>query len=59
MGTNKKLIPNKNLQDSGIAIVGDLPWASHFCQFYQSKQDLIDILTVYFKAGLENNEYCA
>jgi len=43
---------------SGIALIGDLPWGSHFCQFYQTKKDLLDILVPYFKAGLENNELC-
>ncbi len=43
---------------SGIALVGDLPWGSHFCQFYQTKTDLLDILVPYFRAGLENNEFC-
>ena len=31
---------------------------THFCQFYQTKENLIDILVPYFKAGLENNEFC-
>ncbi|RPJ69391.1 MAG: hypothetical protein EHM20_16450 [Alphaproteobacteria bacterium] len=26
--------------------------------FYDTKEGLIDILTPYFKAGLENNEFC-
>jgi len=43
---------------TGIEIVGDVPWGTHFCQFYQSKEDLIEILVPYFKAGLENNEFC-
>jgi hypothetical protein len=45
-------------RDSGIALVGDLPWGSHFCQFYRTKKDLLDTLIPYFKAGLENNEFC-
>ncbi len=45
-------------RNSGIALVGDLPWGSHFCQFYQTKTDLLDILVPYFRAGLENNEFC-
>lgn len=45
-------------RNSGIALVGDLPWGSHFCQFYQTKSDLLDILVPYFQAGLENNEFC-
>lgn len=43
---------------SGIPVLGDLPWGTHFCQFYQSKQHLIDVLVPYFKAGLENDEFC-
>ena len=43
---------------TGISIIGDVPWGTHFCQFYQDKQDLIDILVPYFRAGLENNEFC-
>jgi len=43
---------------SGISILGDAPWGTHFCQFYQTKQDLIEILVPYFKTGLENNEFC-
>ena len=43
---------------TGINILGDAPWGTHFCQFYQTKEDLLDILVPYFKAGLENNEFC-
>ena len=43
---------------TGIDIIGEIAWGGHFCVFYQSKQDLIDILVPYFKAGLENNEFC-
>ncbi len=44
--------------DSGITFLGDLPWGSHFCQFYKTKKDMLDILVPYFKAGLQNNEFC-
>ncbi len=43
---------------SGIDIIGDIPWGVHFYHFYQTQKDLIDILVPYFKAGLENNEFC-
>jgi hypothetical protein len=46
------------VRHTGITTIGDVPWGTHFCQFYQDKQDLIDILVPYFKAGLENNEFC-
>ncbi|MHC1755739.1 MAG: PAS domain S-box protein [Methanosarcina sp.] len=48
----------ESLRKSGIDIIGDVQWGTHFCQFYQTKEDLIDILVPYFKAGLENNELC-
>jgi PAS domain S-box-containing protein len=46
------------LRKTGISIVGDMPWGTHFCYFYETKQDLLDILIPYFKAGLENSEFC-
>jgi PAS domain S-box-containing protein len=46
------------LRKTGISVVGDIPWGTHFCHFYETKEDLLDILIPYFKAGLENNEFC-
>ncbi len=46
------------LRKTGINVVGDLPWGAHFCYFYETKQDLLDILIPYFKTGLENREFC-
>src|SRR5882672_12227177 len=46
------------LRKTGISVVGDLPWGTHFCFFYETKQDLLDILIPYFKTGLENKEFC-
>jgi PAS domain S-box-containing protein len=46
------------LRNSGIDVIGSVPWGTHFCQFYKTKQDLIDILVPYFKAGLVSNEFC-
>ncbi len=48
----------EKLRKTAIDIIGDVPWGTHFCLFYQSKEDLLDILVPYFKAGLENNEFC-
>ena len=45
------------LRETGISVVGDMPWGTHFCYFYETKQDLLDILVPYFKVGLENNEF--
>lgn len=48
----------ENLRETGIDVIGDVPWGTHLCQFYQTRNDLLDILIPYFKAGLKNNEYC-
>lgn len=50
--------PAAGKRNSGIALIGDLPWGSHFCQFYRTKKDLLEVLVPYFKAGLESNELC-
>lgn len=46
------------LRKSGIQVVGDLPWGTHFCQFYQTTQDLIEIAVPYIREGLVANEFC-
>ncbi|MDQ5844451.1 MAG: MEDS domain-containing protein, partial [Acidobacteriota bacterium] len=46
------------LRNTGISLIGDVPWGTHFCHFYQTNQDLLDTLVPYFKAGLESNEFC-
>ncbi len=43
---------------SGIESVGDLPWGSHFCLFYTSPQELLDVLVPFIRAGLERSECC-
>ncbi len=43
---------------SGIDTIGDIPWGTHICQLYHTKDDLTETLVPYFKAGLENNELC-
>jgi PAS domain S-box-containing protein len=46
------------LRKTGISVVGEVPWGTHLCHFYETKEDLLDILIPYFKAGLENSELC-
>jgi PAS domain S-box-containing protein len=46
------------MRNTGIEIIGEAPWGTHFCQFYQTPQDLTEILVPYFKAGLEQGEFC-
>ena len=43
---------------TAIDAVGAVPWGTHLCQFYQTKQDLFDVLVPFIRAGLEDNEFC-
>src|SRR3984893_10056 len=46
------------LRKTGIGVVGDVTWGSHFFIFYETKEDLLDTLVPYFRAGLESGELC-
>jgi PAS domain S-box-containing protein len=46
------------LRRTGIDFVGDVPWGTHFCHFFETKDDLVETLLPYFKAGLEQSEFC-
>ncbi|RQW77388.1 MAG: PAS domain S-box protein, partial [Methanothrix sp.] len=47
-----------DMRQSGIDVVGKVPWGTHFCQFYETNQDLIETLVPYFREGLAANEFC-
>ena len=32
------------LRKTGISVVGDMPWGTHFCLFYETKEDLFDTM---------------
>jgi len=42
----------------GIEVLEDCSWGTHICLFSETKEDLLETLVPYFKAGLENNEHC-
>ena len=46
------------LRRSGFDIVGALPWGAHICLFYEVPPDLLVSCAEYFKAGLEDHEFC-
>ena len=46
------------MQRSALDAIAELPWGTHFCQFYQTPQDLLEVLVGYFQQGLQNNEFC-
>src|SRR5258705_4753949 len=35
-----------------------MPWGSHRCVFYETKQDVLDLVVPFLKAGVEANEFC-
>jgi len=47
------------LRNTGIEPVGETPWGTHFCHFYETRDDLLETLLPFFKAGLEAGEFCA
>jgi PAS domain S-box-containing protein len=46
------------MRKTGVDVVGDIPWGTHFCLFYETTEDLLETLVAYCKAGLENQEFC-
>jgi DNA-binding CsgD family transcriptional regulator len=52
-----KSAPDTALRKTGIGLLGEVPWGTHICLFYETKRDLLDTNVDYFKAGLENNEH--
>ena len=49
---------SEELRRTGLDVVGEVPWGTHFCQFYKTPEDLLDILVPYFVEGLKSNEFC-
>jgi hypothetical protein len=37
------------MRKTGVDVVGDIPWGSHFCLFYETRADLIETVAM---AGL-------
>jgi hypothetical protein len=46
------------LRKTGLDVLGERPWGTHFCVFYETNDDLVEMLIPYFKAGIENREFC-
>ncbi len=48
----------EELKDQKVDITKHICSSKHTCLFYSSKDELLDVLVPYFKAGLEDNEFC-
>jgi len=51
-------MPATEMRKTGVDVVGDVPWGTHFCLFYETRADLLETLVSYCKAGLDNQEFC-
>ena len=49
---------SNQMRKTGVEVVGDMPWGTHFCLFYETRMDLLETTVSYCKAGLENQEFC-
>ena len=43
---------------SAVDLVTEARRGSHHCLFYQSQDDLVNLLAEYFKSGIEKGEFC-
>jgi DNA-binding CsgD family transcriptional regulator len=48
----------KSSKQTDIKFLADVARGTHVCLFYETKEDLLDTLIPFFKAGLESKEYC-
>jgi signal transduction histidine kinase len=51
-------VADDQLRPTGIGVVGEVPWGTHFFVFHETTDDLIDACIPYFRAGLESGELC-
>jgi len=56
--TDLALPGDSHLRRTGIRLLGEIPWGTHVCVFYETREDLLDTATAYFKVGLDSNELC-
>jgi DNA-binding CsgD family transcriptional regulator len=58
MKSRLKKDAKQTLRATGLEAVGEVPWGTHFCIFYETKEDLLEIVVPFLKAGLQANEFC-
>src|ERR1700730_16603530 len=46
------------LRNTGVDVIGDMPWGTHFCLFYDTKVYLLETAVPYCRAGLQSEEFC-
>lgn len=58
VGSEAEDFRQPELRRTGIPGIGSVPWGTHCCHFYETKEDLLDSLVGFFMAGLEDGEFC-
>ena len=48
----------QRLSKTGLVTPDRVPYGTHLCQFYETNEDLLEVLVPYFKEGLAANESC-
>src|SRR5688500_17154428 len=58
VGSMPAAVQPTELRDTGISVLGAMPWSTHVSLFYESTADLLDVMVPFFKAGIEGGELC-
>jgi hypothetical protein len=40
---------DEGLRQSGLGVVGDMPWGIHFCQFNETDDDIVETSVPYLR----------
>lgn len=46
------------MRKSGLEVIDHIPWGTHLYLLYETRNDLLEAVVSYLRAGLENNEMC-
>jgi signal transduction histidine kinase len=49
---------NNDLRDSGIDVLGSIPWGTHIAQLCDSPIEYCKVLIPFIRQGINNNEFC-
>src|SRR5687767_11162007 len=58
VGSMRAAVQPTALRDTGISVLGAMPWSTHVSLFYENSADLLDVVVPFFKAGIEGGELC-
>ncbi|HTT83287.1 MAG TPA: MEDS domain-containing protein [Rhizomicrobium sp.] len=50
--------PDDGLRDTGISVIGKIPWGTHICLFCDTRKDMLDAACAYFAPARHKLEHC-